>query len=87
MKVNPKVGLEVECNWQSFTYRNSNVPSLNMKFIDGRWVVQPKNTQEGLVVYITSPKVLIYDRVRGIRITEVRPNVAFADALYTAGGD
>ena len=78
----PKVGQTIPCLESNLSFKSSIVPSVRIRLTHDTWEALPNTDKSGMFVYITEPQVITLNKIRAIRITQVRPQVAFAVGLY-----
>jgi hypothetical protein len=70
----PDIGLRVKVSTQNIVFKNSNVPAIRIIKTDEGWVPVPNSVEQGLIVYIQEPAVLVLDKVQLIEITGISHN-------------
>jgi hypothetical protein len=75
MQPPPTVGMKIACRPEFRTYIGSNVPSVRLVHDAEIDLWSPTKEQKGLIVFLIPPS---YPDMRGLEITRVKDNVAFA---------
>lgn len=77
----PEVGAVIPCTSANLAFRNSPTPSVRLQHTEDQgWIVAPADATKGLMAYIRT-RDFAFDRLVGIVISDVRPQVVFAEVV------